>query len=147
MKYIANKPFISIVGKPFEIEDKEEGIPKHEAQLSEFLLLILRAYRPQQGKILENLQLRSYNKCLDLLEAPDANGKEWIGFEDTDFKILRLVCDWIIPLTPWFRNGPLIEDLLQQATDKVPEQPQAPSVNGHGQQVVPGEAASVNVGG
>lgn len=120
MRYVDNLPFIAVTGQPFEIENLETGMPKHEASFGEVLLVTLRTYRPQQGQVLDLLGIRSYNRCLNILEAAPQHGTNY-GFEDTDFKVLHQVCGWMLPLVPWFRNAPAIEDLLLKAPEEVPK--------------------------
>ncbi len=150
MKYLLEEPFVLATGKPFEIEDADEGMKLHEAGVGEFLKIVLNLYKPSPGKILETTgDLRSLNKAVDVLEAEEhqvvGDEKFWC-FEDDHWKILRRVAQWVVPMVPFCRVAPDIEDLLDKATDKLPRPKKAPkaSRNGKHEATPAHEAAGVS---
>lgn len=121
LKYLRNELFIGVTGKPFEIE--EEGQEKHQGTIGEVLKVTLGLYRPnpQLGiPALSIAEIRLFNRLLDILDG-DPQEEDCFRFEDEDFKLLRKVMNAILPLTPYFRNAPLIEDILDGAGSKQPE--------------------------
>lgn len=150
MKYLREEPFVMATGKPFEIEDADEGMKKHEAGVGEFLKIVLNLYKPKTGKMLETTgDLRSLNKAVDVLEgeAHDIVGDDqfW-AFEDDHWKILRRVVQWVVPMVNFCRVAPDIEDLLDKATDRLPKPKKAPKAgkNGRKEETRAHEAAGVS---
>lgn len=126
MHYLkGDDPFVSVTRAPFVIEDPEEGMPAHEATVAEMIALTLKRYVPRQGHTLEQMgEIRALNRCIDrlehreLYELPEDG---YYAFEDEDWKVLRRVMGWMLPIVPWFRNAPAIDELLDQAATHHPQ--------------------------
>jgi len=118
MKYLKlDEVFIPIGSKEFTIT---EGDNKTVATKAAMLALALKAYQPMdQGRALSTLEIRSYNRVLDILEGPPQEGG-YHRFEDVDYAVLVKVVKWVLPLLLWFRQAPAIEDILDGAVGTLP---------------------------
>lgn len=126
MRYVKNDLFTNHVGKPFRISDPEAGIPEHEGTVGEVIHLHLNfydinhaAFASRQTQILSQAETRSFNRCMEILTGEAQDGL-YYRFETEDFKVVQKVLGWIAPLTPWWRDGPLLEDLLGSALERLP---------------------------
>lgn len=128
MKYLADVLVMAVTGgKPFVVEDKEAGIQRHDAHIGELVKITLNAYVPRTGKVLETQgDIRSLNRVLDILDgAPQehVNGTRYWRFEDEDWKVLRRVVEWTVPVLPYFRLLDEIMRTLDGALSKLPALP------------------------
>ena len=100
-------------GEPFKVND----VPATKAAM---IKLSLERYQPMDGgRTLSTLEIRSYNKVLDILEGPPQEGG-YYRFEDVDYAVLTKTVKWVLPLLPWFRQAPQIEDILDGAVTTLP---------------------------
>lgn len=127
MRYIRNDLFTNHVGKPFRISDPEAGIPEHEGTVGEVIHLHLNfydlnhaAFAARQTQVLSQPETRSFNRCMEILQGKPQEGL-YYRFETEDFKVVQKIVGWIASLTPWWRDGPLIEDLLGSALERLPQ--------------------------
>lgn len=130
MKYLKNDLFIAITGKPFVVKetDDESGEVTFdgEASIGKMLEVTLKTYElshatfVRQGNVLPPTEIVSYNRVMDILkEEPQENG--YYRFEsEPDFKVLKKVIGWVVPVSPWWRNGPGIQEVLDQAVSELP---------------------------
>lgn len=115
MKYIENTPFFSITGEPLTI--REDTGPEHEASTADVLKLVMsfydgqHAFFVQQGHILKPSETRRFNLIMDILKEDG----ETIALEDEDFRLLKRISEWVLPVASFWRQAPLIEDVLENA--------------------------------
>lgn len=128
MKYVQNDVFIPVDGKgPLLVRDTDHGAEEeHQATVGELLKMVLASYQPQQGRQLNTAaEIRSFNKCMDVIEKGPQDG-DWYRFEDSDFKALVRVVEWVLP-NMWgkdgrqlWRNTPEVLALLEKSPEAVP---------------------------
>ena len=126
MRYIEDVPFTKNSGQPFKIEDPEAGMPEHEAKVGEVLKLCLDFYDGQHKifvqlqQVLPPSEVQAFNRLMTALsEATDG----YFHIETADFRVLQKMVGWVSPLAPWWRDGPAIDDLLNEALSTLPTLP------------------------
>ncbi len=86
--------------------------------LADILKLCMANFVPSEQQRLSVKDWRSINKVHDVLDAGPVDG--CFAFEDTDFKLLTKLIEWVAPLI-LRRNSPKMVDALAAAEGKMPE--------------------------
>jgi hypothetical protein len=121
MKYLIERPFVTVIGKPFRLQGAR-GDPEattEEASVGEMLFWLLGAYTPQiVHPPLVVADLRKLNRLLDLFERAPEEG--YYAIEDSDIEILlRVAPQMASRISP--RNAPLIEDVIREMSKEKPK--------------------------
>ncbi len=113
MKYVINNEFVTVANGPFRIDENEK------ASNGDVLRWLLGRYLPSEGFVLDLKSLRRLNRVIGTLEGPPG-GHGYYKLEDADFDLAKSVAlKMAITLTP--RNAPIIEDMLNDSLDTLPE--------------------------
>ena len=132
MRYIKQELFTNHTGKPFKISDPENGVLEHEAMVGEVLHLHLSFYDKNHNLFVmrnQNLtpgEIGAFNRLVEILSQPPQTDN-YFQFESEDFRTLKKTVNWVAASTPWWRDTPLIEDLLNKALEKLPSEAVKPS--------------------
>ena len=127
MRYIKDELFTRHSGRPFVIQDTDSEEGKHEATVIEVLRVTMAYYdinhalvAVKNNNLLSNPDVTAYNAVMKILEGdPQENG--YYRFESTDFEVLQKVVGWAIPLSSWWRDAAVVENLLEAAVSELPE--------------------------
>lgn len=131
MKYIKDGPFIAVTGKAFKLQESLED-PGHDAGIGEMLKVVLitydtnHAYFVAKGLVLKPSEVNIFNKLMGILEQKRPNEDTYWAIEDSDWDLLKRIAEWVNPIAPWWRNGPIIMSIIEGAVSMLPR----PSENG-----------------
>lgn len=120
MKYIKEQPFLDRKGHQALIQSNNDNV--FEPTLKWVLHLIVDAYIPSKDFKLSTSEIRKQWKILDILEEEKMLG-EYFVFEDEDFALMKKIINYFAPimlLKAIVNNAPVLEDILENALDKLP---------------------------
>lgn len=106
MRFISNDYFEGI--EPFMLDNGSQE-SEHRALIGEVIYHTIRAYRPFPGRTLGITGIRAYNRLLTIFK--DEAAKAYSVQED-DWVTLLTVMEWTLPRVSWFRQAPVVMDLL-----------------------------------
>ena len=128
MRYVKDNVFEPVGMKAITITDSDnKNIEPHAATVGEMLKMVLNAYVPRPGQMLNTpAEIRKFNKVMDVLEAGPKEGV--YAFQDEHFDLMKRVVYWTLPQAfipgnppqPLWRSAPAIEDILEKAPETVP---------------------------
>ena len=130
MKYIKER---KLEGQKYggEITDEEAGttLKGPKATIGQMFLETLKFYESQHLYFVQQRppqilstpsEILGFNRTKEILEGKPQEEGYW-RFEDPDFNVLKKVIDWTVPISPWWRDGELYHNILEEATERIPK--------------------------
>jgi|TARA_Y100000310_G_scaffold307799_1_gene350192 hypothetical protein len=126
MRYLRDELVNDITGLPFEIEDPEKGVEKHEGTLGELLGLVMQVYDVNHSyfvskdKLLSPSETADFNRLVKVAEEGPKQGG-WFHLETGDLTTLTKVVEWAMPISPFWRHYPQVKSVLAKAPEELPD--------------------------